>query len=206
MKKTIRLMWDKVVFPLCWLAKKIVFPLRWSARKITRWHIAVRLFAPIILFCFLGLGAAVAIHFWPAIFWDVKMYNTAYADLQDENSWQKAFDAFTFLRGYSPNKNIRQASAYNMGTFLAESNNTQLLVIVEGMLEDAVWLDPYDEDAQENLEIVCKKLRALSASTPPSELDDIMKEKDVKPSSKQPREPKPGDPKYGRGGSGGAGY
>lgn len=195
MKKNFEVIWSKIILPVSW-----------PARKITRWHIAVRRLAACILFCALGLGAALGGWLWPVFFSDAEMYNMAWANLQHESSWQKAFDTLTFLRGSSRDQNIRQASAYTMGTFLAESNNSQILTIAEGMLEDAVWLDPHDERAQTNLEIVRRKIRTFSSDSELSELDRKMKENDAKPSVKQPREPKPGDIKYGRGGSGGESY
>ncbi|MBI2462904.1 MAG: hypothetical protein HYV65_01565 [Candidatus Spechtbacteria bacterium] len=102
-----------------------------------------------------GCALAVVVWFWPYPFsYDMELYNNASRAMKNEQEQVDGLKIFSRLASDAKDKKVREASAYNFGTGLAQNKDYGPSRAAEEALKQAVRLDSRDEDAKLNLEIL----------------------------------------------------
>lgn len=138
-----------------------------------------------------GCMLAVIAWFWPYPFsQEMMLYNSTMMVTENEESIDN-LKVLVELAHRARDRNVREASAYNLGTLLAQDKDYAPPKLSEEVLKEAVHLNPHDEDAKLNLEIVLNRRYPNRANN-----------KDSSSESKQPGQKTQGSgdgSEYGRG-------
>ena len=103
---------------------------------------------------------------------EVRRYNADILAIEEDETepdierWRAAMQDLAVLSKEADSDHLRQASFYNFGTEQAKwTTDLEFLRSAEYSLEEAVRLDPEDEDAKRNLELLRYKIAEKLASS-----------------------------------------